>query len=161
VSRRWTSSQLLVARERIFRFDHKGRLTSEYAANGKDAQTCAASVNGVLAAPRPHGLHRLRIILAAPWSQCFVLPWRPLAQHNDWAAYCRSRLSGKAGANLLDGWRLAVDDAGWNRNRLAEAAPETFCKSVASTCRKTRLVAHWDSVVICGIDQRASPQHDR
>lgn len=136
MSPRWTNTLLLVARERILRFDDKGRVLGEQTVNSKDAQACAVGIQAMLAKPQPMGLHRLRIVLAAPWSQCLLLPWQPLAQHGDWESYCRSRMSGQTGTHLLEGWRLSADDAGWQRNRLVEAAPESLCTSIAKACKK-------------------------
>jgi hypothetical protein len=126
-------------RDRILHFDDRGRALGELPIEGEGMYACAVGLKMALMAPRQRGLHRIRVVLATPWAQCFVLPWRSLARHQEWAAYGRSVAGGQGGAAWLDGWRLSVEDAGWGRTRFVEAAPEPICQAITVSCRKRGL----------------------
>jgi hypothetical protein len=88
-------------------------------------QPSAAPVLQQLLAARPaSSISTLKVLLSGEWVRYCVLPWQDgLYQPADWQAYARLMFAQQFGSS--DGWRIAINPAGFGQNRLACAMDET------------------------------------
>ncbi|QET06242.1 MULTISPECIES: hypothetical protein [Cupriavidus] len=111
-------------------------------ASSGDVAAALAVLEALAPKPAKPGLHRLGVIVGAPFVCYFPLAWRPLPTPAEWIAQARMQFA-RGGFGNPAGWRFVVPDAAWGQSRLAAAMPEALCAGIERLCsaRKLRVAA--------------------
>jgi hypothetical protein len=138
----WSQSTVWLDGYRACRFDASGRVEAVFPlASPYEISAALPALDALLPKPQTLGVHRLRLLIGAPFVCYYALPWRALPRPVDWLPLARMQFV-QGGGGGAEAWRFNVQDHGWGRARLAAAVPELLCEYLARQCKQRRISMH-------------------
>jgi len=138
----WSQSTVWLDGHRACRFGAAGQAEAVFPlASPYEIAAALPALDAMLPNPQRPGVHRLRLLVGAPFACYFALPWRALPRPVDWLPLARMQFV-QGGVGGAESWRFDIQDNGWGRPRLAAAVPELLCEHLTRLCKQHKISLH-------------------